>query len=92
MEFFKDNKQRLHGGRIAGVVYILGLVPWFGGDFLNDLLRPMSLARLRFMAGWWIAFCDKQQPRLTQLFDARHFVGVILVVCGLAAQVSLLRK
>ena len=84
MEFFRDDKHRLHAVRIAGVVYILGFVPWFGGDFLNDLLSAMGLARLSYTAGWWIAFCDKQQPRLTQLFDARHFVGAILFVCGLA--------
>jgi hypothetical protein len=52
----------------------------------------MGLARMSFTAGWWLTFCDKQSPRLSQLFDARHTVGVILTGCGLAVQFYLLAK
>jgi hypothetical protein len=92
MAFFEDDNHRLHGGRIAGVLYILALGPWFGGNFLSDGLSPMGLARIGFTAGWWLAFCDKQSPRLSQLFDARHTVGVIMTAFGLAAQFYLLAK
>ena len=83
MEFFKTSEGRLHGGRIAGAIYTIGLLPgcwmlWHAAD-LNCIMR------LIYTAGWWLSFCDKGPVNATRdlLSQPRRLLGVVLVVVGL---------
>jgi hypothetical protein len=88
-DFFMDDHHRLHGARIAGLLYIVSLAP---GCF-DGLSSPMCLARISFTAGWWLAFCDKQPARsISQFFSGRHAVGVITIAVSLVAQFYFLGK
>ena len=85
MEFFTYGNGSLHGGRIAGVLYILALTPWYGRE-----PSPMFLARVGFGVGWWLTFCDKNSLRFSELLDARHISGLVMTASGLVAQFLLL--
>ena len=83
MEFFKTSDGRLHGARIAGAIYTIGLLPgcvtlWYGAD-------PQCLMRLTYTAGWWLSFCDKRPANAARdiLSPPRRLLGVVLVVLGL---------
>ena len=82
MEFFKTSEGRLHGLRIAGVIYIIGLLP--GCWMMLSALDPMCVMRITYAAGWWLAFGDKRSPRAAgDLLTLRRLLGVVLVVLGL---------
>jgi hypothetical protein len=83
MDFFKTSDGRLHGGRVAGVLYIIGLLP-------NCLMAlssepaPKCIMQLTYTAGWWLAFCGKS-PALAarDLLSLQRLLGVVLVALGL---------
>jgi hypothetical protein len=81
MEFFKTADGRRHGLRIAGVIYIVGLIP----VLMLDGLTQRNLMWLVYTAGWWLAFADKRPAPTTRdlLRDARRLAGLALVVVGL---------
>jgi hypothetical protein len=84
MEFVQTNEGRLHIGRIAGLIYILALVPGCR-EFLT--LEPLCLARFIFTAGWWLCFTEKQPARtLSEIVRPRGIVGLILILVGIAGQ------
>jgi hypothetical protein len=87
MDFFKDDNGRLHGARIAGVIYILAVVHGLVEDWVN----PMWAVRIITTAGWCLAFCDKRPPRSSELLTGgRHVVGLVMLVAGIALQFYLL--
>jgi hypothetical protein len=67
VDFFLDDNRRLHGGRIAGVLYLLPLIP----GFVSGPIEWMKLARLTFTAGWWLAFCDQKAGGIFPIFSMR---------------------
>src|SRR5215204_5545755 len=83
MEFFKTSEGRLHGTRIAGAIYTIGLIPgcltWL---YAAD---PMCIMRITYTAGWWLSFCDKGPTPVARdlLRHPRRVVGIVLVVLGL---------
>ena len=82
VEFFKTSEGRLHGLRIAGVIYTIGLLP--GCLMLLSAADPMCIMRITYTAGWWLSFCDKRPAHaFGDLLSARRLLGVILVVLGL---------
>jgi hypothetical protein len=88
-DFFRDTNGRIHGTRIAGVIYVVALLA-FGG-LKTEGLTPMFLARSVFVLGWWLSFCDKQSPAgRTWLRDVRHLIGLILVVASITAEFALI--
>jgi hypothetical protein len=84
MGFFKTSEGRVHGGRIAGIIYIISLLP--GCHYFHDIDR-LCLMRMASTAGWWLSFCDQTQPRTfaEMLHHPRRAVGVITLVAGLVA-------
>jgi len=83
MEFFKTAEGRLHGARIAGVIYTIGLLP--SCVQLLYAADPMSIMRVTYTAGWWLSFCDKRPAHgVDELFrHPRRLLGIALVVLGL---------
>ena len=80
VEFFKDDRNRIHGFRIAGLLYVVALA--FDCNQYRD-----CIAHICFTAGWWIAFCDKRMmSSFSQLSDVRHIIGEILLIGGLGAK------
>jgi hypothetical protein len=80
MEFFKTDDGRLHGNRIAGVLYIIGFLP----GCIWGAIGPMCIMRLTFVAGWWLSFCDKRPVhRGAELRQGRRLIGIIVVLIGL---------
>ena len=87
MGFFKDENGRMHIARIAGVLYIVGLLPWLKTGSLNALL----VARAAFLAGWWLAFCDKRPPSLlSELLAPRRIAGIIIALSSISGQYYLI--
>lgn len=86
MDFFKYDNGRIHGARIAGMIYVLALALWF-----PKVQLPMSIARTVFTVGWWLTFCDKRPSRLSD-YGARHIAGLIFVVGGILAQFYLVHS
>jgi hypothetical protein len=59
MEFFKTDDGRIHVGRLAGIVYVIGLV--VGCDW-SEFYESCTL-HLIFTVGWWLAAGGKYRPR-----------------------------
>ena len=83
--FFKDDRDRLHGGRIAGVIYLAIL---FIGTFVDywghDIQTRRWLPRALFTSGWWLAAYSKQPAQsMTELLRLPHVIGLILMAIGL---------
>ena len=94
MAFFRDRTGRIHGLRIAGVLYFAGL--WLGcsGASWSITFETLTcLARIMFAIGWWLAFCDKQPPAtLSVLYHPRHRIGILLTVTGLLVQYAIVGR
>ena len=87
--FFQDTQGRLHGARIAGVIYAFGLVITFPALLRGTPELAVWACRGCFTLGWALAFCDKEVPRsLLQPFRIRHGIGLLLIVIGLAGQLT----
>ena len=85
MDFFRTSEGRLHAGRIAGIIYLVGLLP--GCEFFRDIDR-LCVMRIVSTVGWWFSFCDYTQPP-TFAEMARHprnLLGLIILVAGLIGQ------
>jgi hypothetical protein len=84
MTFFQDDEGHLHGGRLAAVLYTVGLIPGCG----SHVFAPLCLSRAVFALGWWIAFCEKRPSRtFSELAHHPHsVVGVTLLISALIAQ------
>lgn len=84
MKFFHTGEGRLHFGRIAGVVYVVALVPGCR-EFL--MMEPLCVMRMVFTAGWWLSCCQKRPPHtLSEMFHPAGIVGIILILLGMAGQ------
>ena len=83
MEFFKTAEGRLHGTRIAGAIYTIGLIP--GCLVWLYAADAMCLMRIAYTAGWWLSFCDKRPAPVARdlLGHPRRVLGIVLVVLGL---------
>jgi hypothetical protein len=92
MKFFQTNEGRLHGLRIAGLIYVFGLWPgcsemitfdWNARWFL--IVGPLCLARIMNTAGFWLLFCAKRPARtLAEMVHPRGIMGGILILLGIA--------
>jgi len=81
MKFFQTSEGRLHVGRIAGLVYVVGLVPGCRE------LEPLCLMRIIFTAGWWLSFGEKRPAHtLSEMVHPIGIIGVILILLGIAGQ------
>ena len=84
MKFFQTSEGRPHIGRIAGVLYVVGLLPgcrWF------LVVEPVCLLRIIFAAGWWLAFGKKQPAHtLSEMVNPIGIIGLIPILLGLAGQ------
>jgi hypothetical protein len=60
MKFFQTSEGRLHVGRIAGLVYVVGLVPGCRE------LEALCLMRIIFTAGWWLPLARSGPRTLCQ--------------------------
>ena len=90
VEFFKTSEGRLHGLRIAGVIYTIGLLP--GCLMLLSAADPMCAMRITYTAGWWLSFGDKRPAQAVgDLLSPRRLLGVILVVLGLIGSFYFIR-
>ena len=92
MEFFRTSEGRLHGTRIAGAIYTIGLLPgcltlWYAAD-------PMCVMRLTYTLGWWLSFCDKRpaQSAGDLLRYPRRLLGLALVLVGLIGSFYFVRQ
>ena len=86
--FVKDGEGRLHVGRIAGVLYLIGIAPRciLSHDAYCD-------ANITFIAGWWLCFCTKQRRiYFREMFDPLGIVGLLLVALGLAGSFYFVAK
>jgi hypothetical protein len=84
MKFFQTSEGRLHTGRIAGLCYVVGLLP---GCIEVPALEPRCLMRVIFTAGWWLSFGEKRPARTpSELVHPLRIIGGILMVVGLAGQ------
>ncbi len=92
MEFFKTSEGRLHGLRLAGAIYTIGLLP--GCWMLLYQADPMCLMRVTYTAGWWLAFSDKRPVHATGelLSQWRRLLGIVLILVGLIGSFSLIRR
>jgi hypothetical protein len=81
MDFFKTSDGRLHSGRVAGAIYIIGMLPTCS---MSGEPGPRCIMQLTYTAGWWLAFCDKR-PAVTarDLLSLQRLLGVVLVALGL---------
>jgi hypothetical protein len=87
MNFLNDDRDDLHGPRLAGLFYLVGgaLLFWF--DYSQHDIRARTwVPRLALIAGWWISFCDKRPAHsiVELLRSPRHAVGAAIAVIGLA--------
>jgi hypothetical protein len=83
MKFFQTSDGRLHGGRIAGFLYVISLV--LGCRELR-VLEPSCLMQILFTMGWWLSFCGKRPRTLSEMAQPAGIIGVILILLGLAGQ------
>jgi hypothetical protein len=83
-KYFQTREGRLHIGRIAGLVYVVGLVPGCR-EFL--VVEPLCLMRVIFTAGWWLSFDEKRPAHtLSEIVHPIKIIGVILILLGIAGQ------
>jgi hypothetical protein len=86
MEFFKTDEGRIHGNRIAGIIYVF--------IFLTACLaghEPGALcgSRVTFAISWWIAFCARHPPRTWAEYETnfRFNSGALLVFSSISQQI-----
>ena len=58
--FFRDTQGRLHGARIAGLIYAFGLVITFPALLRGTPELAVWACRGCFTLGWALAFCDSR--------------------------------
>lgn len=88
LNFLKDDRNRLHGPRIAWIVYTTALLLGLPFDYWNhDVRRRRYLPRVVFTVGSWLAFCDKRPGEsIYELLRSSHrAIGAALVGVGLIA-------
>ncbi len=84
VKFFQTSEGRPHVGRIAGLIYVVALVPGCR-EFL--VVEPLCLARIIFTAGWWLSFAGKRPVfTLSEMIHPLGIIGAFLMVLGLAGQ------
>jgi len=84
MKFFQTSEGRPHIGRIAGLLYVVPLVPGCR-EFL--VVEPVCLMRIIFTAGWWLSFGEKRPAHtLSEMVHPIGIIGVILILLGIAGQ------
>ena len=84
MKFFQTSKGRPHIGRIAGLLYVVALVPGCR-EFL--VVEPLCFMRIIFTAGWWLSFGEKRPAHtLSEMVHPIGIIGVILILLGIAGQ------
>jgi len=84
MKFFQTSEGRPHIGRIAGLLYVVALVPGCR-EFL--VVEPLCLMRIIFTAGWWLSFGEKRPAHtLSEMVHPIGIIGVILILLGIAGQ------
>jgi len=82
MKFFQTSEGRLHTGRIAGLILVVGLVPG-----CLEVVDPLCLMRIVFTAGWWLSFGEKRPAHtLSEMVHPIGIIGVILILLGIAGQ------
>lgn len=86
MDFFTTDEGRIHGNRIAGIIYVL--------IFMTACLaghEPGALcgSRVTFAMAWWIAFCAKHPPHTWAEYktDFRFKFGGLLVLISIGQQI-----
>jgi hypothetical protein len=85
--FFQTKEGRPHGGRLAGVLYIVGLAPGF--TRFDD---PLCLARIIFVVGWWLAFGGNETDRtIPAILTPQKSIGCVLLLTGLVGQSYIIR-
>ena len=80
--FFETEEGGLHGGRIAGLIYPLGLAP-------ECIHFPDSycFCGITMLAGWWLCFGSKRIPQtLSELLRLPRLIGAILILLGIAGR------
>ena len=85
-KFFADDRNRLHGARIAGMIYVAGAIVSLSADYWSgDVQLPHWCPRLAFTGGWWLAFCSKRPPQSISelLLSSPRAIGVVLLLLGL---------
>src|SRR4051812_9485275 len=88
LDFFKDDRGGIHGGRIAGVIYIVSAAQGVVSSYVqHSFMARQWLPRIAFTLGWWLAFSDKRSPRsfVDLVAWPRHAIGVALMVIWLVA-------
>jgi hypothetical protein len=86
--FFKTSENRLHAGRIGGVLYVFGIAP--GCVEFHD---PYCLAGITLIAGWWLCFGAKQPKRsFREILHPLGIIGFVLIVLGIAGQFYFVRR
>ena len=84
MKFFQTSEGRPHIGRIAGLLFVVALVP---GCIEVPVLEPLCLMRIICTAGWWLSFGEKRPARtLSEMVHPLGINGVILILLGTAGQ------
>lgn len=84
VKFFQTREGRLHGGRIAGVLYAFGLP--VSCNF--HLMQPRCMACIVFTVGWWLSFCDERSALTLPVMALTpvRITGIVLTLAGLAGQ------
>lgn len=86
--FFHDSEDRLHVGRICGVLYVIGIAP--GCLLFHD---AYCYAGIAVIAGWCLCFGAKQRKStFREMFHPLGIVGIILIVLGVAGQFYFTRR
>jgi len=84
MKFLQTSEGRLHIGRIAGILYVVGSLP---GCIRVPVLEQLCLMRAIFIAGWWLSYGEKRPAcTLSEMARPLGIIGVILMLLGLAGQ------
>src|SRR5262249_60306850 len=68
--FFQTSENRLHAGRIGGVLYLIGIAPE-----CIEFHGPHCFAEITFIAGWWLCFGAKKPKRSFR--EMRHPLEII---------------
>ena len=86
-KFFYTSEDRLHGARVAFLIYCFGLA--IGWKYNSEWMRVM---RSLFIAGWWFAFCQKRPAHsLAELVrEPATIVGAVMAVAGLVGEFYLI--
>jgi hypothetical protein len=84
MKFSQTSEGRLHAGRIAGLMYVVAVVP---GCIMVPVPDPFCLMRIIFTAGWWVSFGHKRPARtLSEMAHPLGIIGAIMILLGIAGQ------